>query len=910
MSAPPNKSLLTLFLGDLRKHIPSIEQLVEAFSGKEQAEKIAREIRMLQGSSKIVQFDTLAKLMGQLESIFKNIPVGAHAITVEAKAVLGEIFTLLKEFAANNEIDISLAISNKQDVLQQLALSLKTVNFFSSDTLEDTHENIPEKDLGSEFMDIDLTMLDLFRLELETQSVVMNNGLITFEQSGGNLDEIEPLMRAAHSIKGAGRVVGLDVVVGLAHSMEDCFVAVQKQQIPLDEELIDLLLQGVDVFTKLSKVPQATVLGWLKHEKPRILKIQENLQSTLGGLKHTPKAEISPTEPEVLAPPKPVAVELIIEKPASESSPVTELKKEVSIERVLRVTAQNLNRLMGLAGESLVESRWLQPFSNSLLKLKKEHNELAIFLDQLRENLGKQKIADRTESYITELQRKVDECRQGLTDRLTELELFIVRHSSLSDRLYREVIDSRMRPFSDGVEGFPRMVRDLSRRLNKKVRLLVVGRNTPVDREILEKLEAPLGHLIRNAVDHGIESPEKRIALGKPAEGTITLEAQHKAGMLAITISDDGEGIKLDSIRQKVLEMNLVRGDMANALTETELLDFLFLPGFSTAKNVTDISGRGVGLNVVQTMIQEVAGSIRVTQSLHEGTTFHLQLPLTLSVIRALIVEIAGEPFAFPLARIDRSLTVGQADIEVIENRQYFSFEGQNIGLVTAAQVMAMDELRHNADFLPVIILSDRANTYGLVVDHFLGERELVVQELDHRLGKIQDISSGALMEDGAPVLIIDVEDLVRSVDNLLSGGRIHKLEYGKEKSQVRHKKRILVVDDSITVREVECRLLRNYGYEVETAVNGMDGWNAVRIGNYDLVVSDVDMPRMNGIELVKLIRGDLRLKDIPVLIVSYKEREEDRLRGMEAGANYYLTKSSFHDETLIVVVQDLIGAP
>ena len=204
--------------------------------------------------------------------------------------------------------------------------------------------------------------------------------------------------------------------------------------------------------------------------------------------------------------------------------------------------------------------------------------------------------------------------------------------------------------------------------------------------------------------------------------------------------------------------------------------------------------------------------------------------------------------------------------------------------------------------------MSDHLNTYGIVVDKFMGERELVVQELDQRLGKVPDISSGALMEDGAPLLVVDVEDLVRSIDAVLSKGVFHKLAYSTEKDRSHRKKRILVVDDSITVREVESRLLQNHGYEVQGAVNGADAWNAIRLSSYDLIVTDVDMPRMNGIELVKLIRSDPKLKDLPILIVSYKEREEDRKLGLEAGANYYLTKSSFHDEALIKAVGDLLG--
>ncbi len=293
-----------------------------------------------------------------------------------------------------------------------------------------------------------------------------------------------------------------------------------------------------------------------------------------------------------------------------------------------------------------------------------------------------------------------------------------------------------------------------------------------------------------------------------------------------------------------------------------------------------------------------------------KGMTFYMQLPLTLSVIRALLVSVAKEPYAFPLARIDQALKISQEDIEVIENRQYFKYQGKNIGIVQANQILELDEKINKTQELYVIVLSDRLNSYGVVVDRFLGERELVVHELDPNLGKVPNISSGAFMENGSPVLIIDVEDMIASIDNILSGGRLKKVRCSETESCEESLKRILIVDDSITVREVECRLLQNSGYEVETAVNGIDAWNALRLGNYDLVITDVDMPRMNGIELVKLIKSDARLKKLPVMIVSYKEGENDKILGLEAGANYYLTKSSFHDETLLNAVIDLIGKP
>jgi two-component system sensor histidine kinase and response regulator WspE len=452
------------------------------------------------------------------------------------------------------------------------------------------------------------------------------------------------------------------------------------------------------------------------------------------------------------------------------------------------------------------------------------------------------------------------------------------------------------------------MVRDLARRLGKKVHFEIAGKSTGVDRDILEKLEAPLSHMLRNAVDHGIEMPEDRVAAGKSAEGQIRLEARHRAGMLSVLLSDDGCGVELEAIRRKVVDRKMVEPELARNLTSSELIDFLFLPGFSTAKSITEISGRGVGLDVVHTMVHEVGGSVRAASEPGKGLTFHLQLPLTLSVIRTLLVEIAGEPYAFPLARIDRSLKIAAADVKVVEDRQFFRFEEENIGLIAARQVLELEDTPKTSVELPVVVVSDRLNRYGLVVDRFIGERELVVRPLDPRLGKVPDINAAAVMVDGSPVLILDVEDMVRSVDALLTGGRLRKLGAGGSSDALKPQKRVLVVDDSITVREVERKLLETAGYKVEVAVNGMDGWNAVRTAPYDLVITDVDMPRMNGIELVRLIKGDAGLKGTPVMIVSYKDREEDRIRGLEAGANYYLTKSSFHDETLLTAVVDLVG--
>ena len=345
----------------------------------------------------------------------------------------------------------------------------------------------------------------------------------------------------------------------------------------------------------------------------------------------------------------PVAVPQVlpITNPLSPPTEATTPSAAEPTEAVVRVTAQSLTRLMSLAGESLVQGRWLQPFATSLLKLKKRQDHLVELLNSLAQARTDDN-SDQVASLVAEAQQQSVRCRQGLTERIAEFEDHAAQAEDLNTRLYREVILSRMRPFADAVHGFPRMVRDLARRLDKKASLEIVGESTEVDRDILDQLEAPLTHLLRNAVDHGLEPTEKRQAAGKPETGVIRLEACHRAGMLVITVADDGGGIDVERLRGKVVERGLTSPDMAHSMSEVELLEFLFLPGFSTAAAVTEFSGRGVGLDVVQDMVRRVGGSVHIATHLGQGTTLHLQLPITLSVLRAVLVEIGGEPMPSP----------------------------------------------------------------------------------------------------------------------------------------------------------------------------------------------------------------------------------------------------------------------
>jgi two-component system sensor histidine kinase and response regulator WspE len=762
----------------------------------------------------------------------------------------------------------------------------------------------------------DMSMLDLFRMEAANYCTKLSEGLVALENDPSATELLESMMRAAHSMKGAAKIVGLDAAVGLAHAMEDVFVAAQKEKILIEGNAIDILLNSIALLTTIAEIAETESEKWFAEHKAEMDGLIKGLANLATREKATKPPPALKESPETVKPPEsvPAGKDPELGKAVPQKTKKKEDKKPARRQddkeglRAIRVSAQNMDRIMGLAGESLIESRWLPAFNKNLLQLKYRQDELYASIDRIRENLQTIESDEMTINLFGDLQHKLELCQSTLSQDMEVLEDHARHATNISHRLYKEIVTSKMRPFSEGIRGFARMVRDVARELNKEVNFEIVGPDTMVDLDILDKIEAPLNHMIRNALDHGIEPPDDRVAMGKPKKGTIKLEARHSAGMLSIIVSDDGRGVNLEELRHAIVERKLCGPDMAADLSEHELLEFLFLPNFSTKKKVSKVSGRGVGMDVVHSVINEVRGKIRSSTKLNEGSSFELQLPLTLSVLRALLTEVNGESYAFPLASIDHVLQLTPEQIQEVEGRQYFTSNERRVGLVSAQQIFRTDTPTGISDeFIHVIVFSDRLNVYGLTVDKLNGVRDLVVQRIDPRLGKIKDINSASILEDGTPVLIIDVEDVFRSLDQLISGNRLMRIGRADDMKE-RKTKRILVADDSITVREVEKKMLTSRGYEVDVAVDGMDAWNTIRANDYDLVVSDIDMPRMNGFELVSLIKNDPNLHNIPVIIVSYKDREEEKNKGLEVGADFYLTKGSFQDEALINAVLDLIG--
>ena len=881
-------------------------------------EALMRGAHSIKGAARIINLDAAVRIAHQMEDCFvaaQNNQIDLSPANVD---VLLNGVDWLSNISNQKESEIAQWLADREAAIDKLVAEMEAMmrsekrngdpaaeNLGASseheDAITDDLQEQPDDHEVEKTHITDFSMLELFRVESENQTTVLSEGLLSLERDAHSPETLEALMRAAHSIKGAARIIGLNGAVQIAHTMEDCFVAAQSGHLLLEPTSVDILLQAVDMLSEISMLNENDINPWFQNHNAEISAMITGMAAILNGN----CAEKTP--PPITS--QPPAVSKETDRPDTDDSNQQQVAADLDEprERVLRLSSEHLDRMLALASEMQVEWQWLNPFADSTLQMKRRLNELEKMVIDIDTPVNG-KVQGSSKEKLKSIRAKAEQCREILTTQQEKLELHTRSISTLTHRLYHQSVASRMRPFADGVPGFKRMVRDLARSLGKQVRLEISGLDTAVDRDILEKIESPLNHLIRNAIDHGLEMPEERLKMAKPEEGTIHLEAVHQSGMLRITVADDGRGLDLEALKQKVVQNGHATSDMVDRMTESELMSFLFLPKFTMKEKVTEISGRGVGLDIVASMIRDVRGTIHSSAKKNAGMRFELLLPTTLSVIRALLVEIAGEPYAFPLVHINKTLKCNAQDIERVEGRQFITIDDQKVGLISAREVLGKPVETVNDTCYSIVVIGPMESRYGLIVDELLGESDLVEKVLDPRLGKVKDISAAAVTTNGAPLLIFDVSDLLRSIAKMVDAGKLGRLHNSGKQSDRAGSKRVLIVDDSLTVREVERKLLLSRGYEVEVAVDGIDGMNTVRSAHFDLVISDVDMPRMDGIEFVSQLKIDHQLKNIPVIIVSYKESDEDRMRGLNAGADYYLTKSSFHDETLLETVEDLIG--
>ena len=690
---------------------------------------------------------------------------------------------------------------------------------------------------------------------------------------------LDALFREAHSLKGASRIVGMREMEAVCRAMEECFSALKKGGIVPSVGLFDALGFGSDV---LSRLLQA--LDRESSEEERVL--SSSAANILGAIARGEPAQV-PRRAQAPAPPAPSA-------------------------QTLRMEASRLESIL-LQTEEMLTARL------SAGHLASEISQAGLFFDEWKRQWRKvERIAGRLETRrlsARDAVRLSDFLQWSASffdiveSRADALSTMAVRNARALDgmvgALQADLKKALMSPFSFLVEGFPRFVRDVCRAQGKEARIAITGQEIEIDKRILDSLSDPLMHLVRNCVDHGIEPAAQRMRAGKPAEGTITFSISHKgAGTAEIIVSDDGAGIDFEAVRAAAVRNGIVHGEDAASLSEQALTSLLFGAGFSTRASVTDISGRGLGLAIAREKVEAVRGILTLETRRGLGTSFRISVPLTLADFRGVIVRLSDQHFVIPLIAVERTLRVRREDISRIENAEAIHAEGRVIPAVELSDILELPERPRVPDAsagIPVVIIKRGEDRVALLVEEIIGEQEVLVKSLGRRLSRVRNVAGAATLSNGRMAPVLHTPDLVRSA--MRRPASRPPAPPAAELARTR----ILVVEDSITARTLLKSILETAGYEVKTAVDGVDALTRLRTEEFDCVVSDVDMPRMNGFDLTSRIREDKRLSDLPVILVTALESPAERERGVDAGANAYIVKSSFEQGGLLEAVRRMV---
>ncbi|MCC6636598.1 MAG: hybrid sensor histidine kinase/response regulator [Ignavibacteriaceae bacterium] len=740
----------------------------------------------------------------------------------------------------------------------------------------------------------DPELRSIFKIEFEENIQTLNNELLKLESDVFNTDALTKLMRTAHSMKGGARMIGLPDVVTLAHFFEDMLGAVKKEGVELKRHDFDRMYKAIDIIKSL--VNEA-VTG----EAPNFVAalVIDQIINGSGEPKTNDEPDSVIRQSEIAADSQPVTQEL-----------QGDIIPAFSIDTI-RVASTKLDTLMDLSGELTVSKIQLAlrlgKINDLSLLLEDSTRELnsieTALLPQRSENPG---LFSEVGLIINRLKNRFDSASVeigNLSDGISE------DNSRLNFVAYEfeEVIKNlRMLKLSNIFNLYPRMVRDISNELGKEVNFIIEGGDITADKKILEEMRDPLMHMIRNSIDHGIELPDEREQQGKPRAGTIKLSANHFAGHITITLEDDGKGLNEKSIIETALRKKLIDEEASKNLTHKQIHKLIFTPGFSTSKIITDVSGRGVGMEVVQANIDKLKGKINIESETKKSTRFIIELPLTLATLRVMTASVGNHIFAIPVDFIVSVIIVDVAEVFSMEARDTIVFRDEPITIVNLKTVLELEDIsdstRKNVTTFQCIILSSMGEKAGFIVDSLIDEQEVLVKPLGFMLKRVKNVSGSTILVSGDVCMILNPNDLLKTVKSL-SASEI--LETSTPESL--RKKRILLVEDSITTRTQEKRILESAGYDVVVAVDGLDGYQKLLINEIDAVVSDVEMPNLDGLSLTEKIRAEKKYLSLPVVLVTSLSSEEQKKRGLESGANAYLTKSGFDQKILIETLDRLL---
>lgn len=723
-------------------------------------------------------------------------------------------------------------------------------------------------------------LMATFREELDEHVRALNRDLLTLKKEPGAPTALKDLFRTAHSLKGAARSVNLGLLEGACHRLEEILAAVRDQRQPLDAELFGLLFATADAFEEASM---------------RLREQQELAGGPLAALLPQLEAAIRPRASKSVAPPPTPA------EPAPRTAPKS---GEVLLPSTsVRVAADKLDALLTQSGELLVARRRVHAWADELLSVreqvgrwKAEWHTIDRMLASLREEALPPRVA-RVLGHATNNLRQLDRDLERLASTLARDSRQLDQVAVALDADVRRV---RMLPFAHACQGLERTVHDLAQAAGKDVELVLEGGAVELDRSVLEGLKDPLRHLVRNAVDHGAETAERRRALGKGPRTRITVAAVLRGAQVEVAVADDGRGLDLEALRAEARKKKL-----PEPADPRELARLVFLPGLSTAPLITDVSGRGIGLDIVKSQVEALHGTVELSWEPDQGTRFTLAVPLTLTTLRALLVQAGGQTLALVGTNVVKLLRFAPGDLRWMEGREMLALGGTPLPVVSLAGVLGLPEreaARPDGKHAAVVVAAGERRMV-FAVDAFVAEQEIVVKNLGRRIRRVRNLSGTTLLPSGRIALVLNAGHLLRSA---LAGPPARELGAAPSKATTA-KKRILIAEDSVTTRTLEKSILEAAGYDVAVAVDGAEAWEILQERGADLVVSDVDMPRMDGFALTEAVRGSKRFRELPVVLVTSQEKEQDKARGVAVGASAYLIKSAFDQRNLLGTIAQLV---
>ncbi len=768
-------------------------------------------------------------------------------------------------------------------------------------------------------MDIDpqllRQLLDTFKVELDDQLQTITDGLLRLEKGPADADRQELLngiFRAAHNIKGASRGVGVSKVAEIAHHLEDLFSAFKQANNTPAPTVIDLCLETLDQIRA----------AMAAHSDGRSLDVDLTAlyarlhQAMAGDVPNVTDAP-QPLPAQQKAPPASSAAADAADgkdMPAAvDDAPVAEMSDEPARgksegQEAIRVTTDKLDRVAALAEELQVAKISVEDQYAAMGRLHTEIEQLTRLWQrgvQLLRHNGAAAMPNDVRQWLTGGADALHRVQASSGQLHKTMRSSNSRIGFISSGLQGDVRMLRLVPAATLLRPLTRSVRDIARDLGKQVDLAISGDDIELDRAVLEGLRDPLMHLLRNAIDHGLETPDERAALGKPETGTIEIEVYSAGGQICLEIKDDGKGIDAEKIVAVAIKKRLVKAEDVEAMDERTRLNLIFRPGFSSKDIITDVSGRGVGLDVVAANLRELKGIVDLSTEVGTGTTFTLTVPLTLSTERGLMVRAGGQSFVIPSIAVERIVETERKDILDVTASQAILLDGRPLPLRDLAMTLELEQpVSLEADRLPVVIVSKGWQAVALLVDEVEGEREIVIKRLQPPLAAVRNVNGATLTGGGDIVMVLNAGDLVESA---LSRGALVQRDSIATSVEPIEAQRILVVDDSITTRTLERNILEARGYAVEVATDGKEAWKILEQRRFDLVVTDIEMPEMNGFELTERIKTSDRLTGLPVVIVSSLSKEAEKKRGIEVGADAYIVKGQFETAVLLDVVQQLI---